>query len=81
MRSARKEAMRSSAFSFLEGFGSVRASCVYWPRVRVKEVKEAVIWPRREGVGGVERERSRFREVDCLRAVLKREFWVVVSGW
>ena len=49
-------------------------------RVREKEFRPADIWPRREGVRvvpeGVE-ERSRLREVDCLRAWLKREFWEV----
>ena len=46
--------------------------------MREKEVREAEIWPRREGVkgwvGDVGVDRSRFREVDCLRAVLKRVF-------
>jgi hypothetical protein len=68
--------MRSSAFSFFKGFNSDFARSEYESRVREKEVREAEIWPSREGVkgwpGGAER--SRFREVDCLRAVLKRVF-------
>lgn len=60
--------------------GSVFARVEYWSRVREKEVREEEIWPRREGVGGVVLvgdwgERSRFREVDCLRAVLKMVFY------
>jgi len=46
--------------------------------VREKEVREAEIWPWRAGepvVGAVEKvSRSLRREVDCLRAELKREF-------
>ena len=44
--------------------------------MREKEVREAEIWPRREGVRFVGElgSRSRLREVDCLRAVLKRVF-------
>ena len=39
-------------------------------------MRDALIWPSREGVKGVGGlERSRFRDVDCLRAVLKRVFW------
>lgn len=41
-------------------------------------MREADIWPRREafrGVPVVGEERSRLREVLCLSAVLKREFW------
>ena len=80
--SARKETIRSSAFSFLEGFSSVLARSAYWSRVREKAVRDAVIWPRREGVRGVTEgvERSRFKEVDCLRAVLKREFWRLLDS-
>jgi hypothetical protein len=48
-------------------------------RVREKEVSETEIWPRREGErgcpGGVD-DRSRLRAVDCLRAVLKRVFYI-----
>lgn len=45
--------------------------------MREKEVRDADIWPRREGVRGPEgvEERSLRREVDCLRAVLKRVFF------
>jgi hypothetical protein len=47
--------------------------------VRSKEVREAEIWPSREGavVVGVEAKRSRSlrREEDCLSAELKVEFW------
>lgn len=85
LRSERKAERRSRALSFLEAFSSDLARSVYWSRVREKAVREAEIWPRREGVGCCagevvvgeeleERERSRFREVDCLRAVLKRVF-------
>lgn len=45
--------------------------------MREKEVRDAEVWPRREGVSVVPdggEERSRLREVDCLSAVLKREF-------
>jgi hypothetical protein len=76
--SPRNEVMRSCALSFFAVFNSDLASSAYWSRVREKEVREADICPRREGVrivpvGGVER--SRLREVDCLSAVLKRVFW------
>lgn len=45
--------------------------------VREKAVREAEIWPRRDGVSCVPAggdARSRLRAVDCLRAVLKRVF-------
>lgn len=46
--------------------------------MREKEVREAEICPRRDGERGVPdavEERSRLREVDCLRAVLKSVFY------
>lgn len=44
--------------------------------MREKAVREAEIWPRWEGVRGLlVEERSREREVDCFKAVLKRVFW------
>ena len=75
--SARNKVIRSWALSFFAVFISDFASSAYWSSVREKEVREADIWPRSEGVrivpaGGVER--SRLREVDCLSAVLKRVF-------
>lgn len=68
--------MRSRAFSFFDGLSSFFTRSAYWSMVREKEVKDAEIWPSSEGVRAVGgEERSRFREVDCLRAVLKRVFW------
>lgn len=68
--------MRSWAFSFLAGLSSVFARSAYESRVREKEVRDAEIWPSSDGVSGVPdgAERSRLRDVDCLRAVLKRVF-------
>ena len=46
-------------------------------------MREAEICPRREGVSCVPaggEARSRLREVDCLRAVLKRVFLKVLAG-
>jgi hypothetical protein len=73
----RKESIRSCAFSFFEGFSSVLARSAYESRVRENEVRDAEICPSREGVSWVPdggEVRSRFREVDCLSAVLKRVF-------
>lgn len=49
--------------------------------MRVNAVNEAEIWPSSEGVTGVDDavERSRAREVDCLRAALNCEFFRMVS--
>lgn len=78
-RSARKDLMRSVAFSVLDGLSSCLARSAYWSIVREKEVRDAEIWPCKEGgvVVGEEAKRSRSRrmEEDCLSAELKVEFW------
>jgi hypothetical protein len=71
--------MRSVALSALEGLSSCLVRSAYWSMVREKEVREAEIWPCREGgvvVGETAKASRSLRiEEDCLRAELKMEFW------
>lgn len=70
------------AFSFFAAFSSCLASSAYESIVRENAVSDADIWPRSDGVSCVPAggdARSRFRAVDCLRAVLKRVFLDQVS--
>jgi hypothetical protein len=48
----------------------------------VKEVRDAEIWPSSDGVRSVPGggERSRFMEADCLKRVLKTEFYGLLEG-
>jgi hypothetical protein len=71
--------MRSVAFSALEGLSSCFVRSAYVSIVREKEVREAEIWPCKEGEldagSAAKASRSLRIEEDCLSAELKVEFW------
>jgi len=72
------------AFSAFWALSSRLVRSAYESRVREKEVRDAEIWPVNEaGAESGEEEsvvRSLRREVDCLRAVLKRVFCYLLEA-